>query len=320
MVEKFHYATTLRPMVSSQRLDITLVEILSSYSRSSIKKWILNGFVSVNGIVIDKPKSRVFGNEYIQIDAEIENESYSQPQNIALKIIYEDSTILVLDKPSNLVVHPGAGRPNGTLMNALLYHYPSNADLPRAGIVHRLDKDTTGLMIVAKTTLAQKRLVEMLQNRKVTREYEAIVVGNISNRGIVDQPISRHTTKRTRMSVNTMGKHARTHYYIIEKFSSYTHLGLRLESGRTHQIRVHMSYINYPLLGDPVYGRRLSSSVDRLSSPLYRFYRQALHASRLCFFHPITNVKIELFCSLPEDMAVLIAELRKSYKNDKLPQ
>ena len=184
---------------------------------------------------------------------QIEEEARWEPQDIALDIVYEDSDILVINKPRDLVVHPGAGNPDGTVLNALLHHYPEIADVPRAGIVHRLDKDTTGLMVVAKTVPAQTRLVEALQAREITREYEAVAIGTMTAGGTVEEPIARHSTKRTHMAVHPMGKPAVTHYRIMEHFRAHTRLRLRLETGRTHQIRVHMAYISHPLVGDPLY-------------------------------------------------------------------
>ena len=212
--------------------------------------------MKVNGKTSNKPKEKVLGGETVAIDAQIEEEARWEPQDIALDIVYEDSDILVINKPRDLVVHPGAGNPDGTVLNALLHHYPEIADVPRAGIVHRLDKDTTGLMVVAKTVPAQTRLVEALQAREITREYEAVAIGTMTAGGTVEEPIARHSTKRTHMAVHPMGKPAVTHYRIMEHFRAHTRLRLRLETGRTHQIRVHMAYISHPLVGDPLYGGR----------------------------------------------------------------
>ncbi|EOE3186167.1 23S rRNA pseudouridine(1911/1915/1917) synthase RluD, partial [Klebsiella pneumoniae] len=252
MAQRVQLTATVTENQLGQRLDQALAELFPDYSRSRIKEWILDQRVLVNGTIGDKPKEKVLGGEHIAIDVEIEEEARFQPQDIPLNIVYEDDDILVINKPRDLVVHPGAGNPDGTVLNALLHYYPPIADVPRAGIVHRLDKDTTGLMVVAKTIPAQTRLVESLQLREITREYEAVAIGHMTSGGTVEEPISRHPTKRTHMAVHPMGKPAVTHYRIMEHFRIHTRLRLRLETGRTHQIRVHMSHITHPLVGDQV--------------------------------------------------------------------
>lgn len=297
-----------------QRLDQALAELFPDYSRSRIKEWILHGNVYVNGNIINKPKEKVMGGEVININTVIEEEIRWKPQDISLNIVYEDEHILVIDKPRDLVVHPGAGNPDGTILNALLYHYPAIVDVPRAGIVHRLDKDTTGLMVVAKTIPAQTYLVESLQRRDITREYEAIAMGTMTAGGIVNQPISRHSTKRTHMAVHPMGKPAVTHYRVMEHFRAHTRLRLRLETGRTHQIRVHMSYINHPLIGDPLYSGRPrppKKASEHLLTVLRQFDRQALHAVMLQLEHPITGEMMEWHSPIPDDMQQLILALRE---------
>lgn len=219
MAQQVQLTATVSEAQLGQRLDQTLAELFPDYSRSRIKEWILERRVSVNGTIIDKPKEKVFGGEHVSIDAEIEEEQRWEAQNIPLNIVYEDDDILVINKPRGLVVHPGAGNPDGTVLNALLYHYPPIVDVPRAGIVHRLDKDTTGLMVVAKTVPAQTHLVETLQLREITREYEAVAIGTMTAGGTVDQPMARHSTKRTHMAVHPMGKPATTHYRIIDRKS-----------------------------------------------------------------------------------------------------
>lgn len=256
MAQQVQLTATVAESQLGQRLDQALAELFPDYSRSRIKEWILGDRVKVNGKTSNKPKEKVLGGETVAIDAQIEEEARWEPQDIALDIVYEDSDILVINKPRDLVVHPGAGNPDGTVLNALLHHYPEIADVPRAGIVHRLDKDTTGLMVVAKTVPAQTRLVEALQAREITREYEAVAIGTMTAGGTVEEPIARHSTKRTHMAVHPMGKPAVTHYRIMEHFRAHTRLRLRLETGRTHQIRVHMAYISHPLVGDPLYGGR----------------------------------------------------------------
>ncbi|EFN02652.1 Ribosomal large subunit pseudouridine synthase D [Actinobacillus pleuropneumoniae serovar 13 str. N273] len=259
------------------RLDQALAQLFPDYSRSRIKVWIESDLVKVNGIVVNKAREKVFGGEQVEIQAEIEEEIRFEPQDIPLNIVYEDDDIIVINKPKDLVVHPGAGNPDGTVLNALLHYYPPIAEVPRAGIVHRLDKDTTGLMVVAKNIPAQTHLVTALQKRRITREYEAVASGVMTQGGKVDEPMARHPTKRTAMAVHPMGKPAVTHYRIMERFRNYTRLRLRLETGRTHQIRVHMAHIAHPLLGDQLYGgrprppkggeRRIFSGVTRFPTP-----------------------------------------------------
>ncbi|AWQ17684.1 23S rRNA pseudouridine(1911/1915/1917) synthase RluD [Pantoea ananatis] len=313
MAQQVQLTATVSESQLGQRLDQTLAELFPDYSRSRIKEWILNQRVSVNGTVTDKPKEKVLGGERVIIDAEIEEEQRWEPQNIPLDIVYEDEDIIVINKPRDFVVHPGAGNPDGTVLNALLHHYPAIADVPRAGIVHRLDKDTTGLMVVAKTVPAQTHLVDALQRREITREYEAVAIGTMTAGGTVDEPISRHSTKRTHMSVHPMGKPAVTHYRIMEHFRAHTRLRLRLETGRTHQIRVHMSHINHPLVGDPLYGGRprppKGASEDFITT-LRGFDRQALHATMLRLYHPISGIEMEFHAAIPQDMIDLIDALK----------
>lgn len=219
----------------------------------------------------------------------------------------------MINKPRDLVVHPGAGNPDGTVLNALLYRYPEIVNVPRAGIVHRLDKDTTGLMVVAKTVPAQTHLVEALQRREITREYEAVATGRMTAGGLVNEPISRHPTKRTHMAVHPMGKPAVTHYRVMEHFRAHTRLRLRLETGRTHQIRVHMAHIHHPLIGDQLYGGRprpLKGASEEFRETLRRFDRQALHATMLRLYHPITGIEMEWHAPLPDDMVELIRVLK----------
>ena len=313
MAQQVKLNATVSESQLGQRLDQTLAELFPDYSRSRIKEWILDRRVSVNDIVIDKPKEKVFGGERILIDAEIEEEARWEAQNIPLDVVYEDNDILVINKPRDLVVHPGAGNPDGTVLNALLYHYPEIADVPRAGIVHRLDKDTTGLMVVAKTVPAQTHLVESLQRREITREYEAVAIGRMTAGGTVSEPISRHPTKRTHMAVHPMGKPATTHYRIMEHFRAHTRLRLRLETGRTHQIRVHMSHITHPLVGDPLYGGRPrppKGASEAFINTLRGFDRQALHATMLRLYHPITGIEMEWHAEIPQDMVDLVNALK----------
>jgi 23S rRNA pseudouridine1911/1915/1917 synthase len=313
MAQQVQLSATVAEIQLGQRLDQALAELFPDYSRSRIKEWILEDRVTVNSTIINKPKEKVLGGELVTIDAQIEEDARWAPQKIPLDIVYEDNDILVINKPRGLVVHPGAGNPDGTVLNALLYYYPEIMDVPRAGIVHRLDKDTTGLMVVAKTVPAQTRLVEALQAREITREYEAVAIGNMTAGGRVDEPVSRHSTKRTHMAVHPMGKPATTHYRIMEHFRAHTRLRLRLETGRTHQIRVHMSHINHPLVGDQLYGGRPRpprGASDSFISILRGFDRQALHATMLRLYHPISGMQMEWHAVLPEDMVDLINALK----------
>jgi 23S rRNA pseudouridine1911/1915/1917 synthase len=262
------------------------------------------------------------GGEEITLQAELEDEERWEAQDIPLDIVYEDEDIIVINKPRDFVVHPGAGTPDGTVLNALLHHYPDIAEVPRAGIVHRLDKDTTGLMVVAKTVPAQTRLVRALQKRNITREYEAIAIGRMTAGGKVDQPIGRHSTKRTLMAVAPLGKPAVTHYRVAEHFREHTRIRLRLETGRTHQIRVHMSYLQHPLLGDTAYGGRAripTGASEELTAMIRGFDRQALHAVMLRFEHPITGEELEFHAPVPDDMVEMTEALRKDTEEFGLP-
>lgn len=313
MAQEIQLTATIDESQLGQRLDQALAELFPDYSRSRIKEWILDDRVQVNGRLVNKPKEKMLGGEQISIDALIDEDMRFEPQNLPLNIVYEDDDILVINKPRDFVVHPGAGNPDGTVLNALLYHYPDIADVPRAGIVHRLDKDTTGLMVVAKTVPAQTRLVESLQLREITREYEAVANGRMTAGGKVEEPISRHPAKRTHMAVNPMGKPAVTHYRVMEHFRAHTRLRLRLETGRTHQIRVHMAHINHPLVGDQLYGGRprpLKGASDEFRDALREFDRQALHATMLRLYHPITGIQMEWHAPIPDDMVKLIEVLK----------
>ncbi|HHX0514482.1 TPA: 23S rRNA pseudouridine(1911/1915/1917) synthase RluD [Haemophilus influenzae] len=303
----------VQPEQMGQRLDQTLAELFPEYSRSRLKTWIEADLVKLNDRITNIPREKVLGGERIEIIVEVEDETRFEAENIPLNIVYEDDDIIVINKPKDLVVHPGAGNPNGTVLNALLYHYPPISEVPRAGIVHRLDKDTTGLMVVAKTIPAQTKLVRDLQKRKITREYEAVASGIMTKGGTVDQPMARHATKRTLMAVHPMGKPAVTHYRIMENYRNYTRLRLRLETGRTHQIRVHMAHIAHPLLGDQTYGGRPrppKNASEDFMEVLRNFKRQALHAVMLRLAHPITGEMMEWYAPLPDDFVELLNALK----------
>ncbi|NGO00345.1 23S rRNA pseudouridine(1911/1915/1917) synthase RluD [Grimontia sp. S25] len=314
MAQQLELNSTVNENQLGQRLDQALAELFPDYSRSRIKEWILADKVSVDGEIVNKPRLKMMGGEAIVVQAEIEDEQRWEAQDIPLNIVYEDDDIIVINKPRDLVVHPGAGCPDGTVLNGLLFHYPDIAEVPRAGIVHRLDKDTTGLMVVAKNIPTQTRLVRALQKRKkFTREYEAIALGNMTGGGMIEKPIGRHSTKRTHMAVQELGKPAITHYRVVEHFRAHTRLRLRLETGRTHQIRVHMAYLNHPLVGDQLYGGRPRpprNSGDELIQTLRQFDRQALHAVMLRIEHPTTKEMMEWHAPIPDDMVKLTEVLR----------
>lgn len=306
----------VQPQQMGQRLDQALAELFPDYSRSRLKIWIEEDSVKLDDKIANVPRAKVYGGEQVEITVEIEDETRFEPENLPLNIVYEDEHILVINKPKDFVVHPGAGNPSGTVLNALLYHYPPIAEVPRAGIVHRLDKDTTGLMVVAKTIPAQTQLVRDLQKRRITREYEAVACGIMTKGGTVDEPMARHPTKRTAMAVHPLGKPALTHYRIMERFRNYTRLRLRLETGRTHQIRVHMAHIAHPLLGDQTYAGRPrppKNETEDFMRVLRDFQRQALHAVMLRLAHPISGELMEWYAPLPDDFVELINALKADY-------
>lgn len=300
------------PELNHKRLDQALTILFPEHSRARFQEWIKQGFVTVDHKFL-RAKDKVVAGANIEIIATAANAIEAQPQAIDLNIIYEDSDIIIINKPAGLVVHPGAGQKDSTLLNALLHHYPELQQLPRAGIVHRLDKDTSGLLVIARTLAAHHNLVKALQLRQIKREYIAIVNGVMTAGGTIDAPIGRHKTKRTHMTVIESGKPAVTHYRILQKFSAHTLVKLILESGRTHQIRVHLAHIHYPIVGDPVYGGRLkipANCSSNLQAALKNFKRQALHARRLALKHPRTGKLMEWEAPIPPDMQKLIQELQ----------
>ncbi len=295
------------------RLDQVAAQIFPDYSRSLLQEWIRSGDLKVDDLP-QKTRYKLLGNESIEINVLLQDQGDWLPQNISIDIHYEDDDLLVINKPAGLVVHPAAGHPDGTLVNALLYHSPALATLPRAGIVHRLDKDTTGLMVVAKSIKAHKSLVDQLQTRQMGREYEAVVAGVMTGGGVVNKPIGRHPRQRKKMTVLSSGKEALTHYTIIHRFRAHTHLKLKLETGRTHQIRVHMAHLYYPIVGDQTYGNRLKlprGATDDLIDFLRGFPRQALHAKCLRLQHPVSDELLEWEVEIPADMQKLIMMLNQ---------
>ncbi len=299
------------------RLDQALSAMFPDYSRSRLKEWIQEGLVTVNGAAAAVPRAKVSAGDGVAIRASVAGGDRFLPEDIPLDVVYEDGDLLVVNKPAGLAVHPGAGRASGTLLNGLLRRYPASADLPRAGIVHRLDMDTSGLMVVAKNIRAVHRLVRAISRHDVVREYEAVVAGHMTAGGEVDAPIGRHPANRVMMAVvpEGMGREAVTYYRVLEKFRAHTRLRLRLETGRTHQIRVHMAYIKHPLAGDPLYGGKRARFIPKASPEftkyLNSFPRQALHAARLEFRHPLTGEDLAFEAPLPRDMAELLEVLRR---------
>jgi len=306
-----HY--TIPPELSDRRLDQAAAELMPEHSRSRLQSWIKSGALTVNGEA-RKPRDKVMMDDVLDLDAEPEVQVTWEAEPITLDIVYEDEHLLVINKPAGLVVHPAAGHADGTLVNALLNYAPEVENLPRAGIVHRLDKDTSGIMVVARSLIAHTSLVNQLQERTMGREYEAVVVGSLTGGATVDAPIGRHPQDRKRMAVVSSGKPAVTHYRLIERFAAHTHVRCKLESGRTHQIRVHMTHVRHPLVGDPVYGGRLrlpKGTTEELRDVLAAFHRQALHARQLTLEHPETGETLSWEVPLPEDMVHLIETLRK---------
>ena len=297
------------PDLAGLRLDQALARLLPDHSRSRLQDWVRRARVTVDGATA-QPKDKVWGGERIELRAELDAGALAfAPQAIPLAIVHEDAEVLVLDKPAGLVVHPGSGNRDGTLLNALLHHAPSLAGLPRAGIVHRLDKDTSGLLVVAKTLEAQTSLVRQLQAHTVRREYLALVAGVPTAQGRVDAPIGRHPVARTRMAVVARGKSAVTHFRVLRTGAGWSLVECRLETGRTHQIRVHMHSIGHPLIGDPVYGSaKLSRALPDVSRA---FPRQALHAARLELIHPASGEALAFQSPLPSDLARLLAALEQ---------
>ncbi|MBN2699913.1 MAG: 23S rRNA pseudouridine(1911/1915/1917) synthase RluD [Methylothermaceae bacterium] len=294
------------------RLDQALARLFPDYSRSRLQQWIKQGRVKVDGESL-RPREKLQGGEWIELEAVEEPRGEFLPQAIPLEILFEDEHLIVLNKPAGLVVHPAAGHRDGTLQNALLHHAPQLVNLPRAGIVHRLDKETSGLLVVAKTLKTHKGLVDQLQARTVKREYLALVQGRMTAGGTVNAPIGRHPVDRKRFAVVEGGKEAITHYRVAERFPHHTLIRVQLETGRTHQIRVHMAYLRYPLVGDPQYGRlRLPPGAsDKLIEALRGFKRQALHAARLSLTHPETGEELGWESPLPEDFERILAILRE---------
>ncbi len=317
MTTQTHFSTKIPPEMAGLRLDKALAELFPDYSRARLQQWIRDGLVRVNSVPL-RAKDKVQGGEEIELTADLGDQVEWVAQSLPLDILYEDKDVLIINKPAGLVVHPGAGNPDKTLVNALLHHAPELAQLPRGGIIHRIDKETSGILAVARSPLGYTQLVEQLQARLFVREYHAVVCGVLVAGGKVDEPIARHPSQRTRMAVVHGGKPAVTHYRVAKRYRAHTHIRAKLETGRTHQIRVHMAHARYPLVGDPLYGGRLRlppQSSEAFKAALRGFHRQALHAERLGFQHPRTGEFVEWSVPMPEDMQQLLAALEQDLKD-----
>ena len=309
-------AATVPAHAAGRRFDVVLAELFPQYSRSRLAEWIKSGDALLDGEAA-RPRDPVRGGEAVSLVVAEDVQTHAVPEDIPLEVLYEDASVLVIDKPAGLVVHPGAGNPAGTLVNALLYRDPALEKLPRAGIVHRLDKDTSGAMVVARTLEAHTALVAQLSAREVHRQYLAVVVGALVSGGTANAPIDRHPRDRLRQAVREDGKDATTHYRLRERFRAHTALECRLETGRTHQIRVHMAHLKHPIVGDPLYGGSLKlpkGASDALIATLRGFKRQALHAEVLEFVHPASGKAVRCTAPLPADMQALLRALHEDVR------
>ena len=298
------------------RIDQVAAIVWSDFSREKLKQWMKDGHLLVNGNTV-KPKYKCEGNEMLTLEVELEVQTTAQPENIPLDIIYEDDDIMVINKPVGMVVHPGAGNPSGTLVNALLHHYPKSAELTRAGLVHRIDKDTSGLLVVAKNLEAQFSLSKQLAKKTVYRIYDLICYGTIIAGGKIDEPIKRHPVDRVKMAILPGGRDAVTHYNVKERFQHFTRVQAQLETGRTHQIRIHFTYIGFPLVGDPVYVSRVkvpAGASELLGTTLRSFKRQALHATKLGLTHPRSGEEMMFEAPWADDFIALLEILRSENK------
>lgn len=301
--------------LAGNRLDQVAAQLFPEYSRVRLQSWIKDGSLRVNAQSM-RPRDHLKTGDLLQIEAELVSSEQFLPQPIQFDIIFEDEDLVILNKPANLVVHPAAGHWQGTLLNGLLHAYPELEAIPRAGIVHRLDKDTTGLMVVAKNLQSHSILVQQLQERSIEREYEAIVHGVLTGGGVIDVPLGRHPVNRKKKAVVVKGKDSITHYRVLQRFRSHTHVQLNLQTGRTHQIRVHMTHINHSLVGDPLYGGRLqlpTACSEEFEQQLRNFKRQALHARRLALVHPTSERKLSWEVVAPDDFQQLLSAIRNDF-------
>lgn len=313
--------STIPPELDEHRLDQALSKLFPQFSRSQLQSWIKAGQVTVDEKIKLRPRDKVSTDQQIELNADpsvLKNKKESwEAQYIPLNIIYEDEALLLINKQAGLVVHPGAGTPDQTLVNALVHYAPELENVPRAGVIHRLDKGTTGLLVVARTLEAHHKLVKALQKREISRQYQAIVNRVMISGGTIEAPIGRHPTQRTKMAVTQAGREAITHYRIIERYRAHTRIQVKLETGRTHQIRVHLSHIHYPIIGDATYGKNVKPPAllsESLKKTLLHFKRPALHAYKLGLIHPITHQSMEWEAPLPDDMKELIRELQGDAK------
>ncbi len=316
-MKKIELNTIFREEHNGLRLDLALAHLLPEYSRGRIQQWIRDNHAYVDGISRDQ-RFKVSSGQNIQLIAEIKIETPDMAEDIPLNIVFEDESLLIINKPAGIVVHPGAGNREHTLLNALLHHHPELANLPRAGIIHRLDKDTSGLLIIAKTLAAHHYLVNEMQERGISREYIALVQGNIISGGTIDLAIGRHPTARTKMAVREDGKEACTHYRVKKRFQGFTLIDVALDTGRTHQIRVHMMHIKHPLVGDKMYGgqtRKPKGCPSELLQLVQQFPRQALHARKLSLVHPVSQELMSWEVELPEDLMLLIKSI-EAFENE----
>ena len=304
----------ISPEYSGQRLDSVIAKLFPDFSRSKLKSWLDSGAIYINDVPLLKPSKKVNGGEEVKILIQEEKLISAEPQNIQFEVIHKSKDFLIVDKKAGMVVHPGAGNHQNTLLNALLFKFPELEKLPRAGIIHRLDKETSGLMIIASNQNSYKNLSEQISKRLVKRTYQAFAVGNISRSGKIEEPVGRHPRNRQKQAVTQKGKYALTRYSVLKKYGNYTHLEVNLETGRTHQIRVHMSHIGFPLIGDVLYGRKkrfAKSTNSDLREVIEKFPRQALHASNLTFKDIDSGNKVSFESSLPKDLL----DLKKNLEN-----
>ena len=304
----------ISPEYSGQRLDSVIAKLFPDFSRSKLKSWLDSGAIFINDVPLLKPSKKVNGGEEVKILIQEEKLISAEPQNIQFEVKHKSKDFLIVDKKAGMVVHPGAGNHQNTLLNALLFKFPELEKLPRAGIIHRLDKETSGLMIIARNQNSYKNLSEQISKRLVKRTYQAFAVGNISRSGKIEEPVGRHPRNRQKQAVTEKGKYALTRYSVLKKYGNYTHLEVNLETGRTHQIRVHMSHIGFPLIGDVLYGRKKrfakSTNYD-LREVIEKFPRQALHASNLTFKDIDSGNEVSFESSLPKDLM----DLKKNLEN-----
>ena len=317
-MKKYNEEKYIPDEMASKRLDVVLADLFPEFSRSRLKKWIIDGSILIDQET-KRPRDLIEGGEHVLIKAELAENSSDKAEPIDFKVEYEDSDIIIINKPAGLVAHPGAGNPNGTLLNGLLHRWPELTDVPRAGIIHRLDKETSGLMVVTKNLIAHNHLVKELSRRNIKREYDAICYGVLTGGGTIDEPIGRHKTQRKKMSIMSNGKQAITHYTVIMRFRAHTHIKIKLETGRTHQIRVHFAYKRNALLGDPLYSRLMipAGCSKHLEESIRSFKRQALCASKLGFIHPSSKKKIEAKICLPSDFDNLLNVLKNDMNHDE---